>query len=99
MTRLIDADKLRARYQAILDRGDMFCEYDIIGMVDNAPTVERPRGEWKIVEEPFGWDTILCGECSKCKHSWTLGEYSIEELKDDFKFCPNCGARMEEPAT
>lgn len=39
MTRLIDADKLRAEYQAILDRGDMFCEYDIIGMVDNAPTV------------------------------------------------------------
>ena len=39
--RLIDADVLRAEYQAILDRGDMFCEYDIIGMVDNAPTVEH----------------------------------------------------------
>lgn len=38
--RLIDADALRAKYQAILDRGDMFCEYDIIGMVDNAPTVD-----------------------------------------------------------
>lgn len=38
--RLIDADELRAKYQAILNRGDMFCEYDIIGMVDNAPTVE-----------------------------------------------------------
>jgi DNA-directed RNA polymerase subunit RPC12/RpoP len=38
--RLIDADALRAEYQAILDRGDMFCEYDIIGMVDNAPTIE-----------------------------------------------------------
>lgn len=37
--RLIDADVLRAEYQAILDRGDMFCEYDIIGMVDDAPTV------------------------------------------------------------
>lgn len=37
--RLIDADALRAEYQAILDRGDMFCEYDIVGMVDNAPTV------------------------------------------------------------
>ena len=39
--RLIDADVLRAEYQAILDRGDMFCEYDIIGMVENAPTVEH----------------------------------------------------------
>ena len=38
--RLIDADALRAEYQAILDRGDMFCEYDIIGMLDKAPTVE-----------------------------------------------------------
>jgi hypothetical protein len=41
--RLIDADALRAEYQAILDRGDMFCEYDIIGMVDNAPTIEYPE--------------------------------------------------------
>ena len=49
---------------------------------------ERPQGKWETVEEPFGW--------ANCKHSWTLDEYSIEELKDDFKFCPNCGARMVE---
>ena len=37
---LISRSELRKRFQAILDRGDMFCEYDIIGMVDNAPTVD-----------------------------------------------------------
>lgn len=37
---LISRSALRARYQEILDRGDMFCEYDIIGMVDNAPAVD-----------------------------------------------------------
>ena len=49
--RLIDADALRAEYQAILDRGDMFCEYDIIGMVDKAPTVEPC------------YQTTLCLDC------------------------------------
>ena len=37
---LISRSELRARFQEILDRGDMFCEYDIIGMVDNAPAVD-----------------------------------------------------------
>lgn len=37
---LISRSELRARFQEILDRGDMFCDYDIIGMVNNAPAVD-----------------------------------------------------------
>lgn len=37
---LISRSELRKRFQAILDRGDMFCEYDIIGMVDNAQPID-----------------------------------------------------------
>lgn len=83
--RLIDADKLRARYQAILDRGDMFCEYDIIGMVDNAPTVERSHGEWG------KWiiTVIQCPDCLEC-FNFPMRVYSMEVLKE----CPNCGADM-----
>ena len=83
--RLIDADALRARYQAILDRGDMFCEYDIIGMVDNAPTVERAHGEWG------KWiiTVIQCPDCLEC-FNFPMRVYSMEVLKE----CPNCGADM-----
>ena len=85
--RLIDADVLRAEYQAILDRGDMFCEYDIIGMLDNAPTVEeRPTGKWIPQTDFDGFTYWKCSECSK---------------KNDFaitKFCWHCGADMRKEA-
>lgn len=45
------------------------------------PSADRPKGEWLDVEhEPY------C-ECSVC------GAY-IENLDDDFAFCPRCGADM-----
>ncbi len=62
--RLIDADTLRAKYQAILDRGDMFCEYDIIGMLDNTPTVEPTLSDEQIekitdlLETEWGYEGI-----------------------------------------
>lgn len=71
MTRLIDADKLRAEYQAILDRGDMFCEYNIIGMVDNAPTVDIDLAEYsdKLWKEAYerGKNERPHGKCKNCK--------------------------------
>ena len=48
---LISRSELRKRFQAILDRGDMFCEYDIIGMVDNAPPVESYKEKYDMAIE------------------------------------------------
>ena len=99
--RIIDADALRARYQAILDRGDMFCEYDIIGMVDNAPTVLHDNysmgyqdGVKKVLSErpqgewlhPYKSD-IAC-ECSNCHRQMPITNY--------YHFCPNCGVKMKK---
>ena len=55
---------------------------------------ERPHGEWLEVKEEVHFDYWTVCECSLCKHSWALGELSIEDIKDDYKFCPNCGADM-----
>lgn len=55
---------------------------------------ERPQGEWLEVKEEVHYDYWTVCECSLCKHSWALGELSIEDIKDDYKFCPNCGADM-----
>ena len=61
-------------------------------------TVERPQGEWIEVKEEVHYDYWSVCECSLCKHSWALGELSIEDVKDDYKFCPNCGAEMRKEA-
>lgn len=53
--------------------------------IKDAPTVDRPQGEWI---KRFG--SI---NCSVCKHSnWSD---SFEHTVRRFKFCPNCGARMK----
>lgn len=93
--RIIDADKLRAEYQAILDRGDMFCEYDIIGMLDKAPTVCNDNysmgyqdGVKKVLSERPTGEWQLHGMiyyCSECGHD-------CGESGDNF--CGNCGADM-----
>ena len=104
--RLIDADALRARFQEILDRGDMFCEYDIIGMVDNAPTVEiteeqaidklhdtgwLPLHDKEMTERPTGEWLEDSGNIA-CSHCHTIWLYRRTD------FCPNCGVYMKKEA-
>lgn len=80
--RLIDADALRAEYQAILDRGDMFCEYDIIGMVDNAPTVE---GEIEILTKEAYSDL-----CLRASRERPHGEWFITDSYPHRVYCNKC---------
>ena len=50
-------------------------------IVDIIPSVqpEQKTGQWISNRHT---DTVLCSECKKC-------------YGDEFKFCPNCGAKME----
>ena len=56
-----------------------FCEY-----IDDAPTVYPKMGKWviRVIWPPDGED-CYCSECGKgeCLPYW--------------KYCPNCGAKME----
>ena len=56
---------------------------------------ERLTGEWNEVEEGCGWTEILCAECSVCKSTFVLDEMTIDDVRDNFKFCSNCGAKMK----
>lgn len=53
---------------------------DAIDVAENAPTVERPQGEW--IRTALYGET--CYECNKCNRHQT----------HITKFCPNCGADM-----
>lgn len=69
------------------------------GIVMEQPTadvVEVRHGEWLQTKEPLGWNDVDCIECSACHDSWILGEeFDLEDYKYYWKYCPNCGARME----
>lgn len=55
-------------------------------IIENAPTIEPKRGEWKrrIVDNGFNADWV-CSECG----------YRVKTDFVDYNFCPNCGASMK----
>lgn len=58
--------------------------------------LERSQGQWDEIREPFGWDDILSARCSVCGESYPYPEDTgFNDIVEMFKYCPNCGAKME----
>lgn len=101
--RIIDADALMSKLKFIQE-----AEHQIYGKeswgfagkciaaVEDAPTIkERPTGKW--IEFDSGEDKYDVIKCPCCKHTFKVDSYhwtDIGFIKDDFKFCPNCGVVM-----
>ena len=97
--RFIDADALKKENERLLH-----CDFPYLSettleeLIDEAPTIDVvpvKRGEW--VEYPY----CLCYEgalteediaCSSCGAVFNV----IDNCTETFKYCPNCGARMDE---
>lgn len=84
--RLIDADLLRKQFRKReLEKncrymnGAMIC--NVRKIIDEAPTVERPHGEWIFKHNS---SDIWCSNCDE----------NFDEIPQKFLFCPNCGAKM-----
>lgn len=89
--RLIDADKLNFSFDrrvfGEVDENYIRGADDAISVVNNAKTVEdvAPVSHGKWVGKPIaGYCNIRCSEC---------GEIYYNNGK--WKYCPNCGARMD----
>lgn len=83
--RLIDADELKEAMNEHTDyKGYLVCDPEEI--IDLAPTVERPHGEWIFKNDNIFIPTGYL-ECSICKK----GRLVVEK-----NFCPNCGADMRK---
>ena len=67
------------------------CQNIILDMYDNAPAEVEPvkRGKW-IYDNQFHWYRASCSEC---------GYKRVTDIKAEkwngWKYCPNCGAKME----
>ena len=88
---LISREKLKEVIEPMVgmfdEEGDFWWSREsILRAIDNAPTIEeRKEGEWV--------DNKWLGEkCSVC--GWDLHYINFGQ----FKYCPNCGARMKGEA-
>jgi hypothetical protein len=92
--RLIDADKLKEHKFLTPDaeeakkwlpaetQGYQLGWNDCIdAIVDNAPTVERPHGEWIYIGQRNRLKVVECTNCHKRQYG-------------SMKYCGNCGADM-----
>ena len=86
--RLIDADALKF---------DIMCVYgsnpQYINWLNHAPTVDAVpvrHGKWFDEGQYADYYPHHAWQCSEC------GEHVIEIDTPWYKYCPNCGARMDE---
>lgn len=88
MTRLIDADALKAVFEeksSIAVCGVELCKA-IISRIDEAPTVDvEPVRRAKLLNaHPYG-------ECSNCGY--------LIDVREEFNYCPMCGCKIEVERT
>ena len=77
---LIDAGIVN--YEATGDGNGMI---HAINVIKGLPSVEPKKGKW--ILRDYGERIVhICSEC---------GVHVPEPHADDYKFCPNCGAKME----
>ena len=82
-------EDLQDCYNGFSDTYDKAC---IIGVIEEVPPIEpRNHGRWiKGVDEYYGIEMCKCSECG-----YLNLECEVFNL-DGFRYCPNCGARMDE---
>ena len=67
-----------------------------VDLIPAADVVEVRHGKWLKTEEPMGWHDVDCIECSACHGSWVIADdVSFEDYVEGWKYCPNCGAKMD----
>lgn len=108
MARLIDADWLLNATEKLKVRNtsNTATIFDVLGVLDDvekiikAAPINEPvkHGHWIHVDELPSGDYFKCSECNNhifLKFGWKI---SFESPADKYKYCPNCGARMENNA-
>lgn len=83
--RLIDANALKeVVHNSNLSGNREWLIMELDKIIDNAPTVERPQGEWNKCFDKK--DYFIGWKCSRCE----------KICKGIYNYCPNCGADMRE---
>lgn len=93
MARLIDADELKKE----LLWGNVYLSDNeinaLVDLIDNQPIIdpESLRATSQLVQDTYG--IIKCKNCGSCVSIG--GENALHNAKREFRFCYNCGAKLE----
>lgn len=94
--RLIDANELEEKAIYITGPKGSACHAVPLGLIQAAPTIDpenpRPVAHWDMEEDAVG-DPIIW-TCSNCKESIVM--YDGAPMENGYKYCPHCGARLED---
>ena len=69
-------------------------------VINAIPSAEPKKGNWIETDEYHGFNdevnhkAIACSVCKVAFNGWY--GYGVEEMIEDFRYCPNCGADMRE---
>lgn len=67
---------------------------EAVNMAIEALKAETKRGRWIEVQRINPTDRMAICECSECGDWW--GSNCNDGVINDFSYCPNCGAKMDE---
>lgn len=72
--------------------------HEAVFMAINALKAEQKNGEW--TNDGVAYGIYKCTACNGlCRVSGWANCFSEEQMYKEFKFCPNCGAKMERRNT
>lgn len=87
-----DALKILYEYGAFVFVTDSKRYSEMVNKISNLPELKPRTGHWvEIGDEPY--DTWECDNCGFVIDG--SGCVDPDEYRDIYKFCPNCGAKME----
>ena len=98
MGRLIDTSDLNN--QIMLAKSDWGFVSGVIchtfeDIISKTPTAEPKTGHWiEIAKYSDGKHKIKCSECGS--HIFDRGHANSFNVKNTYKYCPNCGTKMVE---
>ena len=93
MTRLIDEDAIPWDVEGVGEIPVITKEE-----IDQMPTVDAVpvrHGKWEYGENESGYDGYSCSKCDG-HVKWNYAHENIDFIPQYYRYCPYCGARMDE---
>lgn len=85
--RLIDADALKEKFGYT---DEWYKSRTVTQIIENAPTVKRPKGKWILKETDYDDGGNNLYECDNCHHS------DVQSGSIEVPYCWHCGADMRD---
>jgi hypothetical protein len=103
--RLIDADKIVEQINEWLDQTGAIplntsYHFELLGCIEDCSTIDAVpvvRGEWIAEQKGAEYCEFRCSACDgSVGQTDQFDETEVKQFSEWYKYCPNCGAKMED---